>query len=166
MPEFPEVEMMVARLRERAINGEITAVRVGRNPNGRYGGASALVGQTLYTVARPVLNKIFERWPTALNLFNTPNDSVREQLVDLLYPLGFQNRRAERIVRMTEELVEELWRVNGDETQVRVEDLYGVGKYAADSYNIFVKAIFIEEVEDKELRNYVLWAKEQHGRQV
>lgn len=67
---------------------------------------------------------------------------------------------------MSEEYEEELWRVNGDVRQVRVEDLYGIGKYAADSYNMFVKGYLVEGVEDKELKNYLVWAKELYGEQA
>jgi formamidopyrimidine-DNA glycosylase len=52
MPELPEVETMVAYLRERAIDGDITNVRVGRNPGDRYTEAMALSGQRLHTVGR------------------------------------------------------------------------------------------------------------------
>lgn len=56
MPELPEVETMVRYLRERAIDGEITDVRIGRNPKGRYlgniGGGHWLKGLTLHTVGR------------------------------------------------------------------------------------------------------------------
>jgi formamidopyrimidine-DNA glycosylase len=56
MPELPEVETMVAYLRERAIDGKIVDVRILRNPGGRYlgniGVAFGLKGQTLHTVGR------------------------------------------------------------------------------------------------------------------
>lgn len=57
MPELPEVETMVAYLRERAIDGRIVDVRVKRNPGGRYLGDTSftipvLVSQTLHTVGR------------------------------------------------------------------------------------------------------------------
>lgn len=56
MPELPEVETMVAYLRERAIDGEIVDVRIHRNPKGRYlgniGVAFGLKGQILHTVSR------------------------------------------------------------------------------------------------------------------
>lgn len=56
MPELPEVETMVRYLRERAIDGEIKDVRIGRNPKGRYlgniGGGHWLKGLILHTVGR------------------------------------------------------------------------------------------------------------------
>lgn len=52
MPELPEVETMVAYLRERAIDGEVKDVRVFRDPGGRYGQAKAMIGQVLHTVGR------------------------------------------------------------------------------------------------------------------
>lgn len=56
MPELPEVEIMVRYLRERAIDGRVTDVRIHRNPKGRYfrniGTAFDLKGQTIHTVGR------------------------------------------------------------------------------------------------------------------
>jgi formamidopyrimidine-DNA glycosylase len=52
MPELPEVETMVAYMRERAIDGNITRVIVGRNPGGRYGEALKAEGMVLHTVGR------------------------------------------------------------------------------------------------------------------
>jgi len=52
MPELPEVETMVAYLRERAIDGKILRIRMYRNPGCRYEGVHQLPGQTLHTVCR------------------------------------------------------------------------------------------------------------------
>jgi hypothetical protein len=38
-------------------------------------------------------------------------------------------------------------------------DLPGIGKYGSDSYRIFISRELLEDVEDKELRRYVQWAK-------
>ncbi len=40
-----------------------------------------------------------------------------------------------------------------------VESLHGIGKYAADSWKIFVDREIVDDVQDKELVNYVNWAK-------
>ena len=41
-----------------------------------------------------------------------------------------------------------------------IEDLPGVGKYAADSWKIFQEGNIDIQVEDKELIKYVEWAQE------
>ncbi len=38
-------------------------------------------------------------------------------------------------------------------------ELPGIGKYGADSYNMFVGGEIVDDVKDKELRNYVAWAR-------
>jgi endonuclease III len=123
------------------------------------------LNQASAKVARPVWTKLFEKWPTAEALAVTPYESAVMGLTDLLRPLGFQNRRAARIWRMSEEYLEELWRVKDDVRQIRVEDLYGIGKYAADSYNMFVKGYLVEDAQDKELRNYLNWARGLDGKE-
>lgn len=55
MPELPEVETMVRYLRERAVDGKITAVRIKRETRKGYlpnDERTALVGQTLHTLFR------------------------------------------------------------------------------------------------------------------
>lgn len=44
-------------------------------------------------------------------------------------------------------------------TGVDVRDMHGIGKYGADSYNMFVRGYLVEDVKDKELKNYVSWVK-------
>jgi formamidopyrimidine-DNA glycosylase len=63
MPELPEVETMVRYLRERAIDGKIVDVRIGRNPKDRYGDQYTrplLVTQTLHTVGRRGKYMVFQ----------------------------------------------------------------------------------------------------------
>ena len=38
--------------------------------------------------------------------------------------------------------------------------LHGIGKYGSDSYRVFISRELLEDVEDKELRRYVEWAKD------
>lgn len=117
-------------------------------------------------VARPLWEKVFEIWPSWPWLLATSRESAMALLVEILRPLGFQNRRAERIVRMTEDLSYQYHELKRDRMQIEPLELYGCGKYAADSYNMFVKGILVEDVKDKELRNYVSWVKDGRREQV
>lgn len=38
-------------------------------------------------------------------------------------------------------------------------ELYGIGKYGADSFNMFVKGYLVQDAKDKELRKYVEWVR-------
>lgn len=110
--------------------------------------ACIMLNQTSAKQVWPVLPKFFEQWPDALGASLSPLD----EMADVLRPLGLQNRRAVIIRAMSHMYAEH----NFDD----VTDLPGVGKYAADSYKIFVQKQLIEDVEDKELLRYVRWAKE------
>jgi endonuclease III-like uncharacterized protein len=72
-----------------------------------------------------------------------------EELVELIRPLGFYNRRSKALRRFSSEYVRNDW--------VDVAELYGIGKYAKDSWKIFVdgKLLEVDEVEDKELKKFL-----------
>lgn len=73
-------------------------------------------------------------------------------MAEMLQSLGLQNRRSEMIIRMSRAFTG--WLPSQD-----VRGLPGIGKYAADSYNMFVRGDLVEDVADKELRKYVAWAR-------
>ena len=58
-----------------------------------------------------------------------------------------QSVRAKRIYKMSFQI--ENW--NGDDAT----ELYGIGKYGSDSYQIFYKNKIPANVEDKELKRYI-----------
>lgn len=98
-------------------------------------------------VARTVIWRLFERWPTASSV----SESDEREIAELLRPLGLQRRRARSVVALSKRLASGPWR--GD-----VADLPGCGKYASDSHEIFVRGNIVEDVTDKKLRMYVDWA--------
>jgi methyl-CpG-binding domain protein 4 len=124
-----------------------------------------LLNQVSARSARPIWEKLFERWPSWTSLLKEPRESVMHELTNLFRPLGFQNRRAERVLRMTEDVGHQYRELKNDRMQIDPSNLYGCGKYASDSYNMFVKGQIVEDVEDKELKNYVRWAREKHGKE-
>ena len=93
---------------------------------------------------KPVLSKLFKRYPTAHSLLR---GCTIPMLEEMLQPLGMQNVRAKRIYKMSIQI--EHWDGN-DATQ-----LYGIGKYGSDSYRIFYKNDIPNDVEDKELKRYI-----------
>lgn len=111
-------------------------------------------------VAEPIWNRLFERWPvwTTFLADVRQRQSSREELLSLLN--GFQNRRCERIIRMTEGIEKQFRTMCRDRMMIEPLELYGIGKYGSDSYRIFIKRELVEDVKDKELVRYVEWAKE------
>ena len=93
---------------------------------------------------KPVLTELFKRYPTAHSLLR---GCTIPMLEDLLQPLGLQSVRAKRIYKMSIQI--ENW--NGEDAT----ELYGIGKYGSDSYQIFYKNKIPANVEDKELKRYI-----------
>tara|TARA_A200000159_G_C7237429_1_gene302993 strand:+ start:44 stop:445 length:402 start_codon:yes stop_codon:yes gene_type:complete len=93
---------------------------------------------------KPVLTELFKRYPTAHSLLRGCTIPMLEKL---LQPLGMQSVRAKRIYKMSIQI--ENW--NGEDAK----DLYGIGKYGSDSYQIFYKNKIPANVEDKELKRYI-----------
>ena len=86
--------------------------------------------------------KLFDRYPTPIHMAF----SDEEELSTMLTPLGFYNKRAITLKRMSLEYL----RGFND-----VGDLYGVGKYAEDSWEIFQNENYKIEPEDKVLKKYL-----------
>ena len=112
--------------------------------------ATILLNQTHIRQVAPVFNEFVRRWPNPTVFMLVATES---QIVDLIKPCGFQNRRARTLMKMTTAFSE------GFEN---VLDLPGVGKYSADSYNIFIGGYLVLDVRDKELKRYVEWALGRH----
>ena len=93
---------------------------------------------------KPVLTKLFNKYPTAHSLLRSCTIPMLEELLE---PLGMQRVRAKRIYKMSIQI--ENW--NGEDAT----DLYGIGKYGSDSYRIFYKNDIPSDVEDKELKRYI-----------
>ena len=71
-----------------------------------------------------VRNELFKRYPTPKDMMN----ANQSELAELLKPLGLYNRRAKSLKRMSEGYVKGF---------NSVDELYGIGKYAMDSWEIF-----------------------------
>ena len=101
------------------------------------------LNQTGRKKVKKVLPGFFERFPNAWKLLLSNTDTIAEMLKDL----GMKNVRANRIWRMSEDYL--TW--DGKDAT----ELFGIGKYGSDSYNIFYKNEIPNNVQDKELKRYI-----------
>ena len=105
-----------------------------------------LLNQTSRKQLDSVADIFFSKWPTAESL----KDADAQELVDVLRPLGFYNRRSKALKRFVDEYLTKDWQT--------ASDLYGCGKYANDAWSIFVKGdIQGVEPDDHALNDYYSW---------
>ena len=101
------------------------------------------LNQTHRKQVKRILPDFFKRWPTHISILQ----DTREDVEEMIAPLGMRKVRSERIYRMSEQF--ELW--NGEDAT----ELYGIGKYGSDSYRLFYKNEIPENVGDHELKRYI-----------
>ena len=89
-----------------------------------------------------IRDELFSKYPTPKDMMKAEHSD----LVDIIKPLGLYNTRAERLVRMSEGYV------NGFKS---VDELYGIGQYAKDSWEIFQEYNFNVKPRDKVLQEYL-----------
>lgn len=93
-----------------------------------------------------VLPDFVNTWPTASDFMSASDEDV----VSLIRPLGFANRRTKNLKRMTEHFVAGPWE--------DPRELPGVGEYAARAYEIFCMGIIGDEPPvDHALVQYWRW---------
>lgn len=102
-----------------------------------------MLNQTSNKHVRKVIYSFFDRWPTPQAVINANPDEIREHI----RPLGFYNRRTATIIRFSHEYIEK--RFN------RASELHGIGKYADDSYEIFIRGNLNVNPTDKILIKYL-----------
>ena len=102
------------------------------------------LNQTGRKKVKRVLPGFFEKFPNAWKLLLSNTDTIAEMLKDL----GMKNVRANRIWRMSCDFIN--W--DGDDAT----KLFGIGKYGSDSYEIFYKNKIPDNIQDKELKRYVI----------
>ena len=101
------------------------------------------LNQTGRKKVKKILPEFFKKFPDEFELLKSDKDTIAEMLKDL----GMKNVRANRIWRMTEDYLE--W--DGRDAT----ELFGIGKYGSDSYEIFYRNKIPENVQDKELKRYL-----------
>ena len=92
---------------------------------------------------KAVLPKFFAKWPTHNALLH----ATKNQIEEVIAPLGMRKVRAERLYRMSEQF--------GDWDGEDATELYGIGKYGSDSYELFYKKRIANNVGDHELQRYI-----------
>ena len=96
-----------------------------------------------------VRDEFFKKYPTPTDV--SLADS--EEMAELLAPLGFRNRRTHTIKRFSRDWTTLEWK--------EPKELYGIGKYAQDSWEIFMKGNLKVEPTDGVLEKYLTWARTQ-----
>jgi methyl-CpG-binding domain protein 4 len=105
--------------------------------------AVIMLNQTGRKAVKYVLPIFLDRWYDAAAFLSATEDDVKE----IIWPLGMVNVRFQRLKRMTADFM--LW--DGYDAT----ELYGIGKYGSDSYEIFFKQNYSVEPADKELKRYL-----------
>jgi endonuclease III len=106
------------------------------------------LNQTTRKQVDKIRDEFFETYPTALKA----STADPEKMSLLLQPLGFKTRRTQNIIKMSRAFMDGNWK--------KPSDLPGIGKYAEDSYNIFMNHDLTVLPQDKILNKYMDWRLE------
>ena len=96
---------------------------------------------------RPMLPKLFRHWSRPLSMAHAHEPTLKS----IIQPLGFVNKRASALRRMSREWIDKDW--------IRIKDLYGCGQYAQDSDSIFFLGKLDIKPKDGELKRYLEFAR-------
>lgn len=91
------------------------------------------------------------------SIYRTPSEMANAdpiELAQILQPLGFYNRRAKSLIKFSHEWITKDWN--------HPRELYGIGEYAAASWDIFYKNEIWIEPSDGVLVKYLQWKRENH----
>jgi adenine-specific DNA glycosylase len=106
--------------------------------------AVIMLNQTGRKPVKTVFPIFVNKWPTPMSLLMSKTEEVKE----IIWPLGMGNVREYRLRRMTNDFVY-WWNFE------KADDLFGIGKYGSDSYEIFFKQNYSVQPTDKELIRYL-----------
>lgn len=94
-----------------------------------------------------VRDELFKRWPDARAM----GSANPEEVAEIIALLGFKNKRAKTLIWFSMQWESLEW--------MEPEELYGIGKYAQDSWEIFQKGNLNVQPTDGVLNTYLEWAK-------
>lgn len=101
-----------------------------------------LLNQTNNKQVRPILSSLFEFIPNPQSAISCD----KESLAAIIKTTGFQNIKASRIVKLSQQ-----W----EEGFKCVSELPGIGQYGLDSWNIFIEGDLTITARDKKLKAYL-----------
>lgn len=102
-----------------------------------------MLNQTSRVQVKRVLPEFLRYWDTPEKLLAANIDDIKT----IIAPLGMTNIRAKRLLGMSRDFL--TW------NQEDATNLYGIGKYGSDSYEIFFKGNYSVEPTDKELKKFL-----------
>lgn len=105
--------------------------------------ACIMLNQTSNKHVRKVIYSFFDKWPTPDSVIKANEEDIKNHIK----PLGFFNRRTKTIKRFTEEFKEKKFSLPSE--------LYGIGKYGDDSYEIFINGNLSVKPTDGILKEYL-----------
>jgi endonuclease III len=135
---------MIPPLRDdRMVQQQLPDGLEGRTAAWQHMVAVIMLNQTGRKPVKTVFPVFMDRWyiPPLFLL------ATEEQVKEVIWSLGMVNVRYKRLCRMTEDFFH--W------DGVDATELYGIGKYGSDSYEIFFKQNYAVEPTDKELIRYL-----------
>lgn len=104
-----------------------------------------LLNQTTRKQVDKIRDEFFNKWPTPQSLLNGDQTDI----LKVIQSLGFKNRRLNNLLKMSDQYLNGTWK--------EASDLYGIGKYGNDSYQIFIKNNLNVEPSDHALNKYMIW---------
>lgn len=102
-----------------------------------------MLNQTGNKNVRKVIYSFFDKWPSPQSVLKADENEIREHI----RTLGFCNVRTQRIIRFSHEYINKKFS--------KANELYGIGKYADDSYEIFIKGNLNVQPTDKILLRFL-----------
>jgi methyl-CpG-binding domain protein 4 len=112
----------------------------------------------LNCTSRKQVDRVRDRF---FELYPSPKEAVAadpEEMASILAPLGFRNRRTQTLIRFSTSWLTPGWS--------EPKELYGIGKYGQDSWEIFQKDNLEVESTDGVLNKYLDWARTQARTQI
>jgi methyl-CpG-binding domain protein 4 len=111
-----------------------------------------MLNKTSHKQVRSVIKEFFEKYPYS-EYAAVADEAEMAEMAEILKPLGFHNRRASTIKKFSAAYF--YFKTYLCDKYSKVSDLPGIGKYASDSYEIFVNRNFNVQPTDKELIKYL-----------
>ncbi len=114
--------------------------------------ACILLNQTTNQQARPILKNLFQKFPTPEKMLAAED----VEIIEIIRSAGLYNRRTNTIKKFTNEYINKDYK--------SITELYGMGRFAGDSYEIFINRNYNIDPHDKVLTKYLKWRQEKNER--